>query len=100
MAKTQQLLLVSESGATLSATHYWQRWGIFSTSFDPNSYAGEHIPRAESERHQILPSSLSSGADQILPEGMEVNIYHKCVCFLSIDIDRIYYRSQKSCKRH
>ena len=29
MAKTQQLLLVSESGATLSATHYWQRWGIF-----------------------------------------------------------------------
>lgn len=100
MAKTQQLLLVSESGATLSATHYWQRWRIFSTSFDPNSYAGEHIPRAESERHQILPSSLSSGADQILPEGMEVNIYHKCVCFLSIDIDRIHYRSQKSCKRH
>ena len=28
MERTQQLLLASESGVTLSAIHYWQRWAI------------------------------------------------------------------------
>ena len=71
MERTRQLLLASESGVTLSAIHYWQRWAILVIVdiLNLNSNAGEHIPWAEGEGHQILPPSLSSGADQILPKG-------------------------------